>query len=169
MPRTPPASSRRQFLKTSAAVAASAAAVPLVHAQGNDLLKVGLIGCGGRGTGAAAQALNADRSVKLWAMGDAFRNRLDESLATLRKDQAIAGKIDVPANRQFVGFDAYQGVIGSGVDVVLLCTPPHFRPAHLRAAVAARKHVFAEKPIAVDSPGVRAVLATCAEARRRNL
>jgi predicted dehydrogenase len=172
MPRKTPASSRRQFLKTSAAVAASAAsaaAVPFVHAQGSDLLKVGLIGCGGRGTGAAAQALNADRNVKLWAMADAFRDRLDSSLATLRKDQAIAAKIDVPASRQFVGFDAYQGVIGSGVDVVLLCTPPHFRPAHLRAAVTARKHVFAEKPVAVDAPGVRAVLATCEEARRRNL
>jgi predicted dehydrogenase len=169
MPRNTPASSRRQFLKTSAAVAATAAAVPFVHAQGSDLLKVGLIGCGGRGTGAAAQALNADRNVKLWAMGDAFRDHLDRSLTTLRKDQTIAGKIDVPAQRQFVGFDAYQGVIGSGVDVVLLCTPPHFRPAHLRAAVAARKHVFAEKPVAVDAPGVRAVLATCAEALRRNL
>ena len=168
MPRTSPASSRRQFLKTSAAVA-SAAVVPLVHAKGNDTLKIGLIGCGGRGTGAAAQALNADRHVKLWAMGDAFRDHLDRSLGTLRKDQAIAGKIDVAPMRQFVGFNAYQDVIRSGVDVVLLCTPPHFRPAHLRAAVEARKHVFAEKPIAVDAPGVRAVLAACAEARRRNV
>src|SRR5262249_20199121 len=151
------------------AVAASAAAVPFVHAQGSDVLKVGLIGCGGRGTGAAAQALNADRHVKLWAMGDAFRDRLDTSLAAPRTDQATARKIGRPAQRQFAGFDAYQGVIGSGVDVVLLCTPPHFRPAHLRAAVNARKHVFAEKPVAVDAPGVRAVLATCEEARRRNL
>src|SRR5262249_24531761 len=155
--------------KTSAAVAAATAAVPLVHAQGSDVLKVGLIGCGGRGTGAAAQALNADRNVKLWALAGAFRHPLDRSPATPPKDQAGAAHIDVPAARQFVGFDAYQGVIGSGVDVVLLCTPPHFRPAHLRAAVAARKHVFAEKPVAVDAPGVRAVLATCAEARRRNV
>ncbi len=167
MARTP-APSRRHFLKTSAAVAAALQATG-VHAQGNDTLKVGLIGCGGRGTGAASQALRADRNVKLWALGDAFRNRLDGSLTTLRQDQAIADKIDVAPARQFVGFDAYRNVIASGVDVVLLCTPPHFRPLHLRAAVEARKHVFAEKPVAVDAPGVRAVLATCEEARRRNL
>jgi predicted dehydrogenase len=176
MPRSasadPSAASRRQFLKASAAAAAGAAAVPLVHAaqgQARAVLKVGLIGCGGRGTGAAAQALNADPDARLWAMGDAFRDRLDGSLATLRKDQAVARKIDVAAKRQFVGFDAYRGVIGSGVDVVLLCTPPHFRPAHLQAAVRAGKHVFAEKPVAVDAPGVRSVLATCEEARKRRL
>ncbi|MCI0458541.1 MAG: Gfo/Idh/MocA family oxidoreductase [Gemmataceae bacterium] len=161
---------RRDFLKTSAAAAAlSVAAVPLVHAQGNDILKVGLIGCGGRGTGAATQALSADRGARLWAMGDAFRDRLDSSLNNLRGNAGIANRLDVPRERQFVGFDAYQQVINSGVNVVLLCTPPHFRPAHIRAAVAAGKHIFAEKPVAVDAPGVRAVLAACAEARRRNL
>ncbi len=169
MPRNTRAPSRRQFLKASAAVAATVPLAHAAHVQGRDLLKVGLIGCGGRGTGAAAQALHADPNVKLWAMGDAFRDHLERSLTTLRNDQAVADKIDVPQARQFVGFDAYQGVIGSGVDVVLLCTPPHFRPAHLRAAVQARKHVFAEKPVAVDAPGVRSVLATCEEARRRNL
>src|SRR5262249_36202675 len=107
--------------------------------------------------------------VKLWAMGDAFRDKLETSLATLRRDRTLEGKIDVSAERSFVGFDAYRQVIGSGVHVVLLCTPPHFRPLHLRAAVQANKHAFAEKPVAVDAPGVRAVLATCAEARRRNL
>jgi predicted dehydrogenase len=163
-------STRRRFLQSStAAVLAAPLVAQGVHADGDDLLKVGLIGCGGRGTGAAAQALHADRNVKLWAMGDAFRDKLETSLGILRRDRTLEGKIDVPAERCFAGFNAYQQVIGSGVDVVLLCTPPHFRPLHLRAAVQANKHVFAEKPVAVDAPGVRAVLATCAEARRRNL
>jgi predicted dehydrogenase len=140
-----------------------------VHAAGGDMLRVGLIGCGGRGTGAASQALAADKNVKLVALADAFRDRLERSLATLRKDEAIAGKLDVPEGRCFVGFDAYEKLIGSGVDVVLLCTPPHFRPAHLKAAVKAGKHVFAEKPVAVDAPGVRSVLDTCGEAKNKNL
>src|SRR5262245_39775386 len=137
---------RRRFLKSTSAVLAATPLLHAAHVGGNDLLKVGLIGCGGRGTGAAAQALNADKNVKLWAMADAFRDRLDSSLATLQKDQAIAGKLDVARARQFVGFNAYQQVIDSGVDVVLLCSPPGFRPQHLRAAVAARKPVFAAKP-----------------------
>src|SRR6516165_5014292 len=162
--------SRRRFLQRSAAAVLAAPLIARgVHADGTDLLKVGLIRCGDRGTGAAGQALHADRNVKLWAMGDAFRDKLETSLAALRRDRTLEGKIDVPAERCFVGFNAYREVIGSGVDVVLLCTPPHFRPLHLRAAVQANKHVFAEKPVAVDAPGVRAVLATCAEARRRNL
>src|SRR5439155_3403092 len=164
--------SRRRFLETTAAVAAGTFAGG-VHAGGapaggSHLLKVGLIGCGGRGSGAAVQALKADKNVKLWAMADAFRDRLQASHARLSKDKEIANKIDVPAERQHVGFDAYRQVIAS-CDVVLLCTPPHFRPAHLRAAIEANRHVFAEKPVAVDAPGVRAVLATCAEARKRNL
>jgi len=159
---------RRDFLKTSAAAAASLAIASNVHAGGNDLLKVGLIGCGGRGTGAASQALRADPNVKLWAMGDAFDDRLQQSLTTLQGEREIVGKIDVPAARRFVGFDAYRQVIGC-CDVVLLCTPPHFRPIHLRAAVQAGKHVFAEKPVAVDAAGVRSVLETCLDARRRNL
>jgi predicted dehydrogenase len=172
---TKPASSRRQFLKASAATAVAGAALsqlPTAAAarlQGRQILKIGLIGCGGRGTGAATQALRADPNVKLWAMADAFRDRLDRSLATLRKDQAVADKIDINDQRCFAGFDAYQQVINSGVDVVLLCTPPGFRPLHMRAAVQANKHIFAEKPIAVDAPGVRSVLATCQEAQKRNL
>jgi predicted dehydrogenase len=163
-----PANSRRDFLKASAAVAAGAMAAPHVHAGGGDTLRVGLIGCGGRGTGAAAQALNADKNVKLVAMGDAFEDRLQSSLATLQADEKVAGKIDVPEGRRFVGFDAYRQVIAES-DVVLLCAPPHFRPRHLKAAVAAGKHVFAEKPVAVDAPGVRSVLATCAEAKKKGL
>jgi predicted dehydrogenase len=159
---------RRGFLGSSAATAALAA-IPHAHAAGRDMLSVGLIGCGGRGTGAASQALRADPAVRLVAMGDAFEDRLQQSLDTLTQDEQIAAKVDVPPERRFLGFGAYKQVIASGVDVVLLCTPPHFRPIHLEAAVAAGKHVFAEKPVAVDAPGVRAVLATCQRAKSQGL
>jgi predicted dehydrogenase len=168
-------SSRRNFLKASAAMAmagATAGRTRLAHgafAGGDDVLRVALIGCGSRGTGAASQALQADENVKLVAMADAFEDRLELSLATLRKTPEIADKIDVSADHKFVGFDAYHQAIDSGVDVVLLTTPPHFRPMHLKAAIAAGKHVFAEKPVAVDAPGVRDVLATAAEAKAKNL
>jgi predicted dehydrogenase len=162
--------SRREFLQTSGAVvAASAIGISQVHAQKSpgETLRIGLVGCGGRGTGAAAQALAADSNVKLVAMGDAFRDRLQTSLATLKK-QDIGSKMEVPEANQFVGFDAYRKVIELS-DVVLLATPPHFRPMHLQAAIEAGKHVFAEKPVAVDATGVRKVLAACEEARRKNL
>jgi predicted dehydrogenase len=160
---------RRKFLQSTAALAATSVVAANAHAQqGTDELKVGLIGCGGRGTGAAAQALRADRNVKLWAMADAFDDKINASLTTLSNDREIANKIDVPAPRKHAGFDGYQRVIAS-CDVVLLCSPPHFRPIHLRAAVQANKHVFAEKPVAVDAPGVRSVLETCRDAQRRNL
>ena len=161
---------RRRFLQaTVATAAASVSGIPLVHAQGNDTLRIGLIGCGGRGTGAAVNALRADPNVRLVAMGDAFRDRLDRSLAELRRDTGIAQKIDVPRERQFTGFDNYQQVLGSGVDVVLLCTPPHFRPIHIEAAVRAGKHIFCEKPVAADSVGVRKVMAACRDAQQRRL
>src|SRR5262245_13824677 len=162
---------RRQFLKTSAVLAASAAAWQLggVHAAGGDTLRVALIGCGNRGTGAASQALRADKNVKLVAMADAFEDRLQKSYTTLQRDVEIAQKVDVPPERQFVGFDAYEKALAAGVDVVLLCSPPGFRPLHLKAAVEVGKHVFAEKPVAVDAPGVRSVLATCEEAKKKNL
>ncbi len=167
-------SNRRQFISNSLAagsVAGAAALLPTapVHAAGDDLLKVALIGCGGRGTGAARQALMADEHVKLVAMADAFEDRLQSSLKSLSKIEDVSGKIDVPKDRRFVGFDAYKQVLASDVDVVLLTTPPHFRPIHLKAAIDAGKHVFAEKPVAVDSPGVRSVLHSCAEAKRKNL
>jgi predicted dehydrogenase len=167
--------SRRDFLKASAlaAGAGALAATPRpafgVYAAGSDLLRVGLIGCGGRGTGAAGEALRADKNVKLVAMADLFEDQLKGSLGRLQTIEEIAGKIDVPPDRQFVGFDAYKELIAAGVDVVLLATPPHFRPAHLKAAVDAGRHVFAEKPVAVDAPGVRSVLATCEEAKKKNL
>jgi predicted dehydrogenase len=164
--------SRRQFLKGSAAagvggVLLSSMAVPGVYAAGDDVLKVGLIGCGGRGSGAAAQALTADKNVKLTAIGDAFADRLQSSLANLKKQ--FPAKVDVADDHCFVGFDAYQKVIDSGVDVVILTSPPHFRAQHLKAAVAAGKHIFCEKPVAVDAPGIKSVLATVEEAKKKNL
>src|SRR5271155_2831215 len=163
------ATTRREFLQSSAALAASAAFAGGAHAAGSDVLKVGLVGCGGRGTGAASQALHADRAVKLVAMGDAFPDRIEQSLGTLKKEEDIAAKIDVKDDHKFTGFDAYKQVIDSGIDVVLLATPPGFRPLQLKYAVEKGKHVFAEKPIAVDAPGVRSVLATCEDAKKKNL
>ena len=163
---------RRDFLKTSTAVVGGALAGGLTlgrsaHAAGSDLLKIGLIGCGGRGTGAAGNALTADANTKLVAMGDAFAERVNASHGNLK--QQFADRVDVPKERQFVGFDAYQKVIDSGVDVVILAEPPHFRPIHLKAAIDAGKHVFCEKPVAVDGPGVRSVLATTEEAAKKNV
>ncbi len=161
--------SRREFVRTTAAVAsASALAIPTwAHASGDDTIRVGFIGCGGRGTSAAGQALNADPNVKLVAMGDAFKDRLDDSLNRLKASHS--DRVDVPAERQFIGFDAYKKVIACDVDVVILTTPPHFRPAHLKAAIDAGKHVFCEKPMAVDATGVRSVLETAAKAKRKGL
>ncbi|MHC4904055.1 MAG: Gfo/Idh/MocA family protein, partial [Planctomycetota bacterium] len=167
--QTPPegagALSRREFVKTTAATALLSA--PFVHAAGSDTIRVGVIGCGGRGTGAASQALNADQGVVLTAMGDMFEEKLSGSLQRLSEQDPQ--RVRVPPEAQFVGFDAYRNVIDSDVDVVILTTPPHFRPAHLKAAVDAGKHVFTEKPMAVDSAGVRSVLRSVEEARPRNL
>lgn len=167
-----PSLSRRQFLQTSGAAVLGTALTGqnALHAADLDrsTLRVGLVGCGGRGTGAAAQALAADSNVKLVAMGDAFGDRLQGSLEVLKKQTEIASKIEVDPDHCFVGFDAFEKVIANS-DVVLLTTPPHFRPMHLKAAIAAGKHVFAEKPVAVDAPGVRSVLASCEEARKKKL
>ena len=137
-----------------------------------DTLRIGFIGCGGRGTGAAGQALFADKNAVLTAMGDVFPDRIQSSLAALHKEGAekgFADRINVPLERRFVGLDAYRQVVDSGVDVVLLTTPPAFRPAHLKAAVAAGKHVFSEKPVATDVPGVRLVLESAKLAKEKNL
>ena len=131
------------------------------------MLKVGLIGCGGRGTGAAAQALQADPNVLLTAMGDVFSDRLEESYKALLDE--VPTKLKVEKATKFIGFDAYQKVIDSGVDVVLLATPPGFRPQHLAAAINAGKHVFCEKPVAVDAPGVRKVLEAAKKAKDKKL
>lgn len=149
---------RRKFLAATGAAAAAISFPAVVRAQGaanNATLKIGLIGCGGRGTGAATQALTADPNVKLWAIGDAFQSQIGKSIGQLSK---FGDKVDVPEARQFSGLDAFQKVIESGVDVVILTSPPGFRPQHLRAAVEAGKHVFAEKPMAIDVAGVKSVI-----------
>ena len=161
-------SSRREFLKTTAAVAAaSSVAAPAVHAAGSDVIKIGLVGCGGRGSGAAAQALTADSNTVLTAMGDAFADRAETSLAGLKK--RFADRVKVTPETVFSGLDAYKQVIDSGIDVVLLTEPPGFRPSHMSYAIAQGKHVFAEKPMAVDAPGVRSVAGTIQAARKKNL
>ncbi|MBM3986146.1 MAG: Gfo/Idh/MocA family oxidoreductase, partial [Planctomycetes bacterium] len=133
---------------------------------------VGLIGCGGRGTGAALQALRAEAgTVVLTAMADVFPERVESSLATLRHElgDTAGARLQVPPEQRFSGFDAYAKLLATDVHVVLLAAPPHFRPEHLRASVAAGKHVFTEKPMAVDAPGVRSVLETVEAARQKRL
>ncbi len=165
--KTDSATNRRTFLKTGTT---AAALLPLaLQSQKQPTLRIGLIGCGGRGTGAAAQALKADPNVELVAMGDLFADRLEISHNTLSQASDVAGKVKVAKEHRFVGWDAFEQVIGMNVDSVILTTPPHFRPAHLKAAIEAGKHVFAEKPVAVDAPGVRSVLASCRLAREKNL
>ncbi|TJZ53243.1 Gfo/Idh/MocA family oxidoreductase [Sphingobacterium olei] len=161
---------RRDFIRSSSIIAGSAAvtmtSASSVFAAGNDVIKVALIGCGGRGTGAAADALESGQNVRIVAMADAFQDNLDTSLKNLK--QKYADKIDVPQSRQYVGFEGYKSAI-KDADVVILATPPGFRPIHFEAAVNAGKHVFMEKPVAVDIPGIRKVLATAAEAKKKKL
>lgn len=167
--------SRREFLRASGTATAGLMAAPFVitgraaELSPGDTIRVGLVGCGGRGTGAAKQALNADKNTRLVAMGDVFENALKNSMLTLRKDSEVGEKVKVEEGSQFVGLDAYRKVIDSGVDLVILASPPGFRPEHFQAAVAAGKHVFCEKPMATDAPGVRSILESAAEAKRKNL
>lgn len=164
--------SRRDFLKTTSTIALTTAmAAPYVSkgASEGEVLKVGLIGCGGRGTGAAKQALKSDKSVILTTLGDVFEEQVKKSLQTLKQDKEIGDKVRATPENCFVGLDAFQKVIDSGVDVVLLAAPPGFRPQHLRAAVNAGKHIFCEKPMATDAPGVRSVLESVEIARQKNL
>ena len=156
---------RRDFLKAGAIIAAAPAF--LKGADDTKPIKVGLVGCGGRGTGAASQALKADDYSELVAVADIDQSRIDDSLERLKK--VAEKKVKVAPDMMFKGLDAYKQLIASGVDVVLLATPPGFRPAHLRAAVEAGKHVFCEKPVAVDAWGVRSVLETARIAKEKNV
>jgi predicted dehydrogenase len=166
--RTTTQTSRRHFLTSSSAALAALPLARASYAAVSGTIRIGLIGCGGRGTGAAGQALRADSNVKLVAMADAFSDKIDGSIKSLSVQTELKDKIDVPKDRQFTGFDAYKKVIDN-VDVVLLTTPPHFRPLMLKYAIDRGKHVFAEKPIAVDGPGVRSVLESCERAKAKNL
>ncbi|GAB4154252.1 MAG: Gfo/Idh/MocA family oxidoreductase [Planctomycetota bacterium] len=168
---TPP--TRRAFLAAGAAMGAAAgspflSSIPAVHGGSSEKLRIGLVGCGGRGSGAAHQALRAHPENVLVAMGDIFEDRLANSLGALVESD-VGERVEVPEDRRFVGFDAIDRVLDSGVDVVLLATPPGFRPMHLEKCVAMGVHVFAEKPVATDAPGVRRVRAACDEAKKKNL
>ncbi len=132
-----------------------------------DELRIGLVGCGGRGTGAARQALSTEGPVRLVAMADAFADRLDSSLSALTEN--VPDRVDVPEEQRFVGFDAYRELMALDLDLVVLATPPGFRPAHFEHAVERGLHVFMEKPVAVDAPGVRRVLAAAQKAKEQKL
>lgn len=161
-------STRREFLNDGSKIVVAGAAMGSIitpklslarsaHAFGSDTIRVGLVGCGGRGSGAANNAMNTKSgNVELVALGDVFQNRLDQTLKGCSREHE--GKVIVPKDQQFVGFDAFKGVLASDIDMVILATPPGFRPLHFEAAVNAGKNVFMEKPVAVDAPGVRRVL-----------
>ena len=163
--------SRRQFLKdTSVAGSTIALGLPLagrVHAAGNDKIKFGLIGCGGRGTGAAINAMNAGKDVQLVAVADVFEDKAQASLARLKK--AKPDQVAVDKDHCFVGFDAYRKLIDCGIDVAVIACSSHFQSMFLKAAVDAGKHVFVEKPHSLDVPGLKRVMATCEDARKKGL
>lgn len=160
--------SRRQFIKTGSIALGS---VPFISLADdfvkNQTIKVGLVGCGGRGTGAVIQALSADPDVKVTALADVYQDKIDLTLSALNKRDA--SRVDVPVDRQYIGFDSYKKLIDSGVDLVLLCSPPNFRPDHMEYAVLANKHIFCEKPVAVDIPGLKRVMDSVRISKERNL
>jgi myo-inositol 2-dehydrogenase / D-chiro-inositol 1-dehydrogenase len=160
---------RRAFLARTGQVAAGLALANFeqnAHAAGTDGIKLALVGCGGRGSGAANQALSADPGVRLVAMADLFPNRLETSLSALRVQHPE--QVAVADTAKFTGFDAFQHAMAAA-DVVILATPPGFRPTHFEEAVRQGKHVFMEKPLAVDAPGIRRVLDAAAEAKKKGL
>jgi predicted dehydrogenase len=170
---------RRDFLGTTAAAGAALASglalAPNVHAAGSDEIKVGVIGCGSRGTGAAENVMHAAEGVTLWALGDAFRFQAEDCQRHLinfgKEDEGVkrlGNKVEL-GDRVFHGLDAYQKVLDSGVNYVILATPPGFRPQHLEAAVAAGKNIFTEKPVGTDSPGLRKVFKAYEDAKIKGL
>lgn len=162
---------RRTFVKNSTLLAAAASTFPAgVHAANDDKVRIALIGCGGRGTGACAQALTADDRTELFAMGDIDRDQLDRSREVLEKNAPDPEQVQVDPERQFIGLDAYQRIMDMPeIDVVILTTPPGFRPYHFEAAVAAGKHAFIEKPVATDPVGVRKVIEAAKQAKAKDL
>lgn len=173
MAKQAPNSNRREFItnttKIAAAGAIAASTSPAFgfHNSVTDTLKIGLVGCGGRGTGAVVNACKADENIQIHALADAFMGRITECHRVL--NEQVPNKMLVPEERMFTGFDCYQELIDSGVDVVLLATPPHFRPMQMKAAVEAGKHVFCEKPVGVDVPGTLSVLESCKLAKEKGL
>jgi predicted dehydrogenase len=163
--------SRRDVLKTtaaaSAAIAATSFASNFAYAAASDKIRVGLVGCGGRGTGAAGDCCLSNDNVELVAIGDVFPDRVEEAKKKL--GEKLGDKYKVGSDRAFVGFDAYKKVIASDVDLVILATPPGFRPMHIEAAVDAGKHIFAEKPVATDPAGIRKVLAAAEKIKQKKL
>ncbi|MFN4258205.1 MAG: Gfo/Idh/MocA family protein [Gemmataceae bacterium] len=171
---------RRDFLKTTAAgtaaLAAGLGALSNAHAAGSDVIKVGIVGCGGRGKGAGDNVLNAAKGVEVIAIGDVFQHRVEDARQRLTNAanssdvKALGNSVDLPDSRCYVGLDAYDKVIHTpGVNYVILATPPGFRPLHLQAAVAAGKNIFTEKPVCVDGPGARKALAAYEEALKKGL
>lgn len=162
---------RRDFLKTSALVAGGIAlqpfSMPKAYAAGADVIKIAVIGCGGRGTGAVFQAFETGHNIQLVAMADAFRDRIDKSYQPIF-DKYGAAKVNVPEDRKFVGFEGYKEAIKLA-DVVILAAPPGFRPDHFEESVKQGKQIFMEKPVATDSAGIRKVLAAAEEAKRKKL
>ena len=172
--KTPSTSSRRDFMKSSTAAAAGASAFASLalprgaFASNDDTIRIAVIGAGGRGSGATNEALSTKGPVKLVAVADAFQDQIDKKLPIWQK--AHGDRVAVDKDHQFTGFDAYKKVMAMPeVDMVILATPPGFRPIHVEAAVAAGKHVFMEKPVATDAPGVRRVLEAVKVAKEKNL
>jgi len=170
--------SRRDFVKGTSLLAGGILAAPLLSranffAGADDTIKIAVVGCGGRGTGAAMQALSSKQNVKIVAMADAFKDNLDNCHKSLTEEinnsiGELAKRLDVPEERRFTGFDAYQKAIALA-DVVILATPPGFRPIHFAEAIKQGKHVFMEKPVATDPAGIQSVLATAAIAKQKKL
>jgi predicted dehydrogenase len=162
--------SRRDFIKTTSAasLAAMVSGGGALFAGGSDQIRVGLIGSGGRGRGAARDCINSSPNVVITAMGDLFKDRVDGAFTWL-SEQVKPENLAVTPETRFSGFDNYKKVLASDIDMVILACPPHFRPIHLKAAIEAGKHVFMEKPVAVDPPGARSVIATAALAKEKDL
>jgi len=161
--------SRRDFLTASAAASLAAIASPVnkLFAAGSDKIRLGLIGCGGRGIYDATNCLNCAPNIEIAALGDLFKDRIDGCLNNLRS--SAKDKVTATEETCFTGFDAYKKVLACDIDMVILTEPPHFRPMHLKAAVEAGKHIFMEKPVAVDPAGVRSVIASSELAEQKNL
>jgi predicted dehydrogenase len=170
-----PTTTRRNLLRTTALAAASTLVVPHVHAaepHDSEVIKFGIVGCGGRGSGAVIQALKANKKNHLTALGDLFPDQIlgeKGAIARYKANQEVADQIKLTPDTIFTGFDAYKKVIDSEIDVVLLTTPPAFRPIHFAYAVEKNKHIFAEKPVCVDAAGFRSVMQSIQESRKKNL